>query len=176
MKANQPRGHQSPFGPVLSEPREREKSRRKMSIYIEQAAKTTGADLAIQAHLFQACEHKIALHVDAAISVVDTDPVEADSWAYEAGREAWDFDLKAPGKLAPYPVLSAAFKRGFDSVDQSRSQREMSDQPQSQPINPLFGALIADAARNRVKRRLKAAFQRTPKPARVRPPRESLGD
>lgn len=78
----------------------------------------------IQAHLRKACEHKIALHVDAAIDVVGTDPVEADSWAYEAGKEAWDFDLKAPEKLAHYPLLTAAFKRGFDSVKQASSQRE----------------------------------------------------
>lgn len=71
----------------------------------------------IQTHLQQACEHKIALHVDAAINVVDTDPAEADAWAYEAGREAWAFDLQVPEKLASYPALAAAFKRGFDEVE-----------------------------------------------------------
>ena len=97
-----------------------------MTNYIEQAAETTEADQAIQAHLRQACEHKIALHVDAAIDVVDTDPAEADAWAYEAGKEAWEFDIHTPEKLASHPALSAAFKRGFDSVEQqSRSQRDV---------------------------------------------------
>lgn len=99
-----------------------------MSNYIEQAAETTEAGQAIRAHLRQACEHKIALHVDAAIDVVDTDPSEADAWAYEAGKEAWEFDLQAPEKLASHPALSAAFKRGFDCFErQSRSQREASN-------------------------------------------------
>ena len=98
----------------------------KLSNYIEQAVAATEHDKAIQAHLREACEHKVALHVDAAISVVDTDPVEADSWAYEAGRKAWDFDLKAPEKLALYLELSAAFKRGFDRVEQAH-QRELSN-------------------------------------------------
>lgn len=99
-----------------------------MTNYIEQAAETTEADQAIQAHLRQACEHKIALHVDAAIDVVDTDPAEADAWAYEAGKEAWEFDIQTPEKLASHPALSAAFKRGFDSVEQqSRSQRDVSN-------------------------------------------------
>lgn len=101
---------------------------RKMTNYIEQAAETTEADQAIQAHLRQACEHKIALHVDAAIDVVDTDPAEADAWAYEAGKEAWEFDIQTPEKLASHPALSAAFKRGFDSVEQqSRSQRDVGE-------------------------------------------------
>jgi len=47
---------------------------------------------------------------------------------------------------------------------------------QSHPVYPLFGALIAEMERKKVKRRLKAAFQRNPKPARVRPPRESASD
>ncbi|PPC84528.1 MAG: hypothetical protein CTY39_08605 [Hyphomicrobium sp.] len=97
-----------------------------MSNYIEQAAETTEAGQATRAHLRQACEHKIALHVDAACDVVGTDPVEADAWAYEAGKEAWEFDLQAPEKLASHQALSAAFKRGFDSVEQqARSQREV---------------------------------------------------
>lgn len=97
-----------------------------MSNYIEQEAEATEADQSIRAHLRQACEHKIALHVDAAIDVVDTDPEEADAWAYEAGKEAWEFDLPVPEKLASHPALSAAFKRGFESVEQqSRSHREV---------------------------------------------------
>jgi hypothetical protein len=47
---------------------------------------------------------------------------------------------------------------------------------QGQPVKPLFGALIADLERKKVKRRLNAAFQRNPKPARVRPPRELASD
>ena len=92
-----------------------------MSNFIEQSAETTAFEQAIQAHHRRACEHKIALHVDAAIDVVDTDPAEADAWAYEAGKEAWEFDLRVPEKLASYPALSAAFKRGFDSVEQASS-------------------------------------------------------
>ena len=53
--------------------------------------------------------------------VVNTDPAEAECWAYEAGKEAWEFDLRVPEKLASYPALSAAFKRGFDSVEQASS-------------------------------------------------------
>jgi RNase P protein component len=52
----------------------------------------------------------------------------------------------------------------------------MDRQHEIQPSNPLFGALIADLKRNRVKRRLKAAFQRNLKPARVRQPRDSQGE
>ena len=52
----------------------------------------------------------------------------------------------------------------------------MGSQNQSEPINPLFGALIAEMERNRVKRRLKAAFRRIPKPARPRQPRDQMGD
>lgn len=85
-----------------------------------QSAEAAGADQAIREHLRQTCEHKIALHVDAAIGVVDTNPEEADSWVYEAGVESWEFDLQVPEKLASYPALSAAFKRGFDSVEQER--------------------------------------------------------
>ena len=96
-------------------------SQRDVSNYIEQAAEFTEAGQAIRAHLRQACERKIALHVDAAIDVVDTDPAEAECWAYEAGKEAWEFDLRVPEKLASYPALSAAFKRGFDSVEQASS-------------------------------------------------------
>lgn len=81
--------------------------------FVFDAEKAVKEHYAIQAHLRQACEHKNALHVDAAIDVVDTDPVEADAWAYEAGKEAWEFDLQAPEKLASHPALSAAFKRGF---------------------------------------------------------------
>jgi len=92
--------------------------------YIEPTGGSTEGDKTIQAHLREACEHKIALHVGAAIDVVDTDPVEADAWAYEAGKEAWDFDLKAPEKLLPFPLLNAAFKRGFDSVEQVSPKRE----------------------------------------------------
>ena len=95
-----------------------------MSNYIEPTG-CTEADKTIQANLREACEHKIALHVDAAIDVVDTDPVEADAWAYEAGKEAWDFDFNAPEKMAPYPLLTAAFKRGFDSVELASSQLEV---------------------------------------------------
>ena len=47
---------------------------------------------------------------------------------------------------------------------------------QSPPVKPLFGALIADLERKKVKRRLKVAFQRKQKPARVRPVRESAID
>ena len=52
----------------------------KLSNFIEQSAETTAFEQAIQAHHRRACEHKIALHVDAAIDVVDTDPAEADAW------------------------------------------------------------------------------------------------
>ena len=98
----------------------------KLSNFIEQSAETTAFEQAIQAHHRRACGHKIALHVDAAIDVVDTDPAEADAWAYEAGKEAWEFDIHTPEKLASHPALSAAFKRGFDSVEQqSRSQRDV---------------------------------------------------
>ena len=96
-----------------------------MPNYIEPNGGSTEGDKTIQAHLREACEHKIALHADAAIDVVDTDPVEAEAWAYEAGKEAWDFDLKAPEKLVPYPLLNAAFKRGFDSVEQGSPKREV---------------------------------------------------
>lgn len=91
--------------------------------FIEPVTDTTESD---RAQFRQACEHKIALHVDAAIDVVDTDPVEADAWAYEGGKEAWEFDLQVPEKLASHPALSAAFKRGFDSVEQqARTQRDV---------------------------------------------------
>jgi len=49
-----------------------------MSNYIEPTGGGTEGDKAIQAYLREACEHKIALHVDAAIDVVDADPVEAE--------------------------------------------------------------------------------------------------
>lgn len=94
-----------------------------MPNYIEQAAEFTEAGQAIRADLLQACEHKIALHVYAATHVVDTDPSEADAWAYDAGKEAWEFDLQVPDKLASHQALSAAFKRGFDSVEQASSQQ-----------------------------------------------------
>jgi hypothetical protein len=123
-----------------------------MSNYIEQAAETTEAGQAIQAHPRQVCEHKIALHVDASIGVVDTDPAEADAWAYEAGKEAWEFDLQTPEKLASHPALSAAFKRGFDSVEQlSRSQRDVSNyRDQEQPVaatESVFFAKLRDVSR-----------------------------
>lgn len=80
-------------------------------------------DKAFQMHLRQACEHKVVLHADAAISIVDTDPSEAEGLAYEAGREAWDFDIQVPAKLGSHPLLSAAFRRGFEEVE-SHAQRQ----------------------------------------------------
>lgn len=52
---------------------------------------------------------------------MDAEPAQAESLAYEAGKEAWEFDLQAPEKLDLCPLLSAAFKRGFDSVEQAAS-------------------------------------------------------
>jgi hypothetical protein len=107
-----------------------------MSNYIEQAAETIETGQTIQAHLRQASEHKIAMHVDAAFDVVDTDSAEAYAWAYEAGKEAWEFDLQAPKKLASHPALSVAFKRGFDSVEQQAcSQREVSNPNEPDAFN-----------------------------------------
>ncbi len=93
---------------------------------VARSAQVFEGDNDIQVHHREACGRKIALHVDAAISAVDTDPAEAQSWAYDAGKEAWDFDIQMPEKLAPYPLLSAAFKRGFDSVEQASTQRAKS--------------------------------------------------
>lgn len=39
-------------------------------------------------------------------------------------------------------------------------------------MNPLFRALLDQFERNKVKRRLKAALRRKPKPARVIPPKD----
>lgn len=50
--------------------------------------------------------------VNAALSLIDCDAVEAECWAYEAGRYAWELDGETPSRLAPYPALSEAFARG----------------------------------------------------------------
>lgn len=120
-----PNGRQLPFGPVsvhlLKE--------RKMS---KQATETDEVDQTIRGRLLEACEHKIALHVDAAIEVVDADPAEVDAWAYEAGKEAWEFDPQAPKKLASYPALHTAFMRGFDAVEKhARLQRDVRKEHQA---------------------------------------------
>ena len=94
-----------------------------MTNYMKPTGESTEGDKTIQTRLRAACEHKIALHVDAAIDVVDTEPTQAESLVYEAGQEAWEFDIQVPDKLHPFPVLSAAFRRGFDEVE-SHSQRQ----------------------------------------------------
>lgn len=56
--------------------------------------------------------------LNAAISLIDCDATEAECWAYEAGRYAWELDAETPERIAPYPVLADAFKRGKADVQE----------------------------------------------------------
>lgn len=53
---------------------------------------------------------RIEMLVNATLSLIDCDATEAECWAYEAGRYAWEVDAETPERLAPYPVLAGACK------------------------------------------------------------------
>ena len=62
---------------------------------------------------------RIEMLVNAALSLIDCDATEAECWAYEAGRYAWEVDAETPERLAPYPVLADAFGRGRADIQES---------------------------------------------------------
>lgn len=61
---------------------------------------------------------RIEMLLDAALSLIDCDATEAECWAYEAGRYAWEVDARTPERLAPYPVLADAFGRGKSDIQE----------------------------------------------------------
>ena len=56
--------------------------------------------------------------LDAALSLIDCDATEAECWAYEAGRYAWESDAITPERLVAHPALAAAFERGKADVQE----------------------------------------------------------
>ena len=54
--------------------------------------------------------------VDAALSQALVDPTEAECFAYEAGRYAWESDTATPERLNPHPMLAEAFAQGKTEV------------------------------------------------------------
>ena len=62
---------------------------------------------------------RIDLLIDAAIQDLDECPVQAEFYAYEAGKYAWELDAATPHKLVMHPVLAKVFEQGKADVQKN---------------------------------------------------------